>query len=556
MPNAAILFEPDGYLTGGDRLMGRQSAGAGFLRAAVAASQGQTIWGYTPNLQSAEVFQRLVREIDASAEPKWLAAHRLDLLEQIGTLYLPVPGLANPARLRLRAGASAYSLVGVTHTTSSHEAMDAITDLLSAPVMPWDALICTSAAVAGTVAVLIEAQFAYLRWRFGRQLSFVLPQFPIIPLGVHTADFAFSEEARSKARAALGIAADETVALFVGRLSFHAKAHPHAMYVGLEQAARATGSKIVLLQCGWFGNEAIEKAFKDGQARWSASVRAIWSDGRDPQARRQAWAAGDFFVSLSDSVQETFGLTPIEAMAAGLPCIVSDWDGYKDTVRDGIDGFRIATLMPPAGLGAAYATGYEAGSSSYDMFCAQTSRGIAADIGALGRRLGEVVGSPELRRKLGEAGRQRARESFDWRVIFRRYQQLWDDLTERRAKARADEAVTAHLRAAPREYPSRADPFRAFGHYATAHVTAQSLLALAPGASHASYQALRNDPVFNLGEPFEPDDVRQIVQLLEQGPLQIKAIADATNIAMGHVIMAASVLAKMGLVSIGEVSAQ
>jgi len=62
--------------------------------------------------------------------------------------------------------------------------------------------------------------------------------------------------------------------------------------------------------------------------------------------------------------------------------------------------------------------------------------------------------------------------------------------------------------------------------------------------------------VFNLGEPFEPDDVRQIVYLLERAPLQIKVIADATNIAMGRVIMAASVLAKMGLVSIGEVSAQ
>jgi len=71
--------------------MGRQSAGAGFLRAAVAASQGQTIWGYTPNPQSAEVFQRLVREIDASADPKWLAAHRLDLLGQIGPCICRCP---------------------------------------------------------------------------------------------------------------------------------------------------------------------------------------------------------------------------------------------------------------------------------------------------------------------------------------------------------------------------------------------------------------------------------------------------------------------------------
>ena len=41
-------------------------------------------------------------------------------------------------------------------------------------------------------------------------------------------------------------------------------------------------------------------------------------------------------MSLADNIQETFGLTPVEAMAAGLPCVMSDWDGYRDTVRDGV----------------------------------------------------------------------------------------------------------------------------------------------------------------------------------------------------------------------------
>ena len=26
-------------------------------------------------------------------------------------------------------------------------------------------------------------------------------------------------------------------------------------------------------------------------------------------------------------------------MAAGLPLVVSDWSGYRDLVRDGVDGF-------------------------------------------------------------------------------------------------------------------------------------------------------------------------------------------------------------------------
>jgi len=31
-------------------------------------------------------------------------------------------------------------------------------------------------------------------------------------------------------------------------------------------------------------------------------------------------------------------------MASGLPVLVSDWDGYKDTVIDGETGYRIPDL--------------------------------------------------------------------------------------------------------------------------------------------------------------------------------------------------------------------
>ena len=65
--------------------------------------------------------------------------------------------------------------------------------------------------------------------------------------------------------------------------------------------------------------------------------------------KRDLLAASDLFVSPVDNVQETFGLTPIEAMAAGLPSVVSDWDGYRDTVQHVEHGFRIPTLAPPAG---------------------------------------------------------------------------------------------------------------------------------------------------------------------------------------------------------------
>ena len=53
---------------------------------------------------------------------------------------------------------------------------------------------------------------------------------------------------------------------------------------------------------------------------------------------------------MADSIQETFGITRLEAMAAELPCLVNDSDGYRDTIvhaceSDEPKGIRIATRM-------------------------------------------------------------------------------------------------------------------------------------------------------------------------------------------------------------------
>ncbi|PHV07848.1 glycosyl transferase [Janthinobacterium sp. BJB412] len=534
----------------GARLMGRQAAGNAFLRAAVAGRGGAMLHAYTPHRSSAEAFAGIVRTLDPTAEGSgWVPADRLDLLAGIGTLYLPGPGLDQAARLRLRAGPDAYSLVGVTHTTASHGAMDSIVGLLAAPVMPWDALICTSRAVLSTVQTLLQAEQEHLRWRFGRDLKLTLPQFPVIPLGVHCADYALGANERDSARAALGIGADEVVVLYVGRLSFHAKAHPHAMYAGLQGAAERSGKKIVLLQCGWFSNDAVEQSYRDGASQFCPALRALFADGRDADLRRQCWAAGDLFVSLSDNIQETFGLTPIEAMAAGMPVVVSDWDGYKDTVRDGVDGFRIPTSMPPPTLGEGFARAHEAGMENYDFYCGLTCQTIALDMQVLAERLADLVADAALRRRMGEAGQERARQQYDWAVVYRQYQALWQGLGTLRRQARHDPAQQALLEAAPRQAPGRLDPYLSFGHYPTALVQPRSVVRTLPGASLAAYQRLASHGLFNYAAAVLPaaPQVEAVLAALAGGALPLEECARRAGLALGPAVLALSVLAKMGL---------
>ena len=119
--------------------------------------------------------------------------------------------------------------------------MDAISNLITSPVQPWDALICTSKAVKNNVEKVLQAQINYLKDRLGIT-KFTAPQLPVIPLGIHTDDFNFSQNEIDSARKNLGISETTIVVLYLGRLSFHAKAHPLAMYQALEKAVKNTNS--------------------------------------------------------------------------------------------------------------------------------------------------------------------------------------------------------------------------------------------------------------------------------------------------------------------------
>jgi glycosyltransferase involved in cell wall biosynthesis len=557
--SAAIIFEPDGYVLSGPKLMGRQAAGHSFLRAAVDRAKGRDLWCCTPSRQSAEVFKQVVLDLDPTVAPRWCNPGQFDILKTVGAIYYPGPNINDAARLRLRAGADAYSLCGVTHTTASHLAMDSIADLLTAPVMPWDALICTSKAVVETVNTLLEAERSYLQWRLNAPVKVDLPQLPVIPLGVHCQDFNFEEAERAAAREALNVADDEIVALFVGRLSFHAKAHPHPMYAALQEAAKRSGRRVCLIMCGWFSSENAEQAFREGATQVCPDVRCIFTNGKKEADRKQSWVAADVFVSLSDNIQETFGLTPLEAMAAGLPVIVTDWDGYKETVRDGIDGFRIATWMPAAGAGQQIAKAYEAATINYDTYCGLSCQTISLDVDTLTARLCDLIVDPALRRRLGDAGRKRARETFDWSVIYKQYEDLWVELERIRHAAPAFASVKTMLAEAPNAAASRMDPFRSFSHYPSKTINFNTKVELRPGAT---FEAYRSVAVMKYYKPMEkmhprPELAQAIFEALKNAPKQHGAmtvgklaseVRKRNNI---EVVLAVATLSKMNMIDLG-----
>jgi alpha-maltose-1-phosphate synthase len=542
--NAAIHYVPAGYDTSGPKLMGRMAAGEGFLDAYLRHAGVERFYCYAAERKDAAHFAALAQGVGATPVD-WVSWANPAGLAKPGALYIPDPSLHHHAWRRRGRDQRAYSLTGITHTTASSGAMDMIADFALAPVQDWDALICTATTVRTMVEALMDEQAAYLKDRLGAQFA-PRPQLPVIPLGVDCAHFAPEGALRSDQRQALGIAPDDIAFLFVGRLSFHAKAHPYPMYLALERAARHTGRRLHLIQAGWFANEFIESAFRDGARDFCPSVTAHFLDARKPEVRFAIWQAADIFTSLSDNIQETFGLTPIEAMAAGLPSVVTDWDCYRDTVQRGEHGIRVPTLAPPAGLGADLADAHAIGIDTYDRYCGYASQFVAVDIPATAEAYVALIESPDLRARFGAAARAAAEASFDWRHVIARYQELWAELAARRAAS----AESAPARG-PLYWPARADPFTLFADYPTETLSPRHRLE--PGDFPGNLAGVVDHHLFSFGKHRLRLDLCELVlrKVAEQSGTDLETIGEGlSDVDRLLLLRNASFLAKLGLVRV------
>jgi alpha-maltose-1-phosphate synthase len=470
-PPCGLYYIPDAYGHTTHGIVGRQSAGREFLKAYARSKPAQGLRCVADTTENFASFLDQIEQFGADPAGAFhIGSNDIDAISRIGTLYWPDPTLARMAFARRSLRNDAYSLCGVTHSLSESGAIAGIQDMLVAPLQPWDALICTSQAARQAVENILAGWSDYLRERMGVAPS-VEVQLPVIPLGVD-ADRFRTTEAKTKnglaLRQQLGIPESAVLGLYFGRFNFLTKSHPTPMFMALAQAAAIAGDvDLRLLMTGQFANPLVEAEFRGLAEKYCGNVRIAWVDGRDQDAAEASWAAADFFVSLSDNVQETFGMTALEAMAASLPCVVTDWSGLKESVVDGESGFLVPTRMPSPDASEMVLARATFGVESFDDSIAALSQVVAFDIADCASRIAALAGNPDLRRNFGHRGRMRVERDYDWKKILPRYEALWDEL----AAIRARPGGAGRRPPAPAQL-GQTDPFVAFGHFATARLAA------------------------------------------------------------------------------------
>jgi hypothetical protein len=246
------------------------------------------------------------------------------------------------------------------------------------------------------------------------------------------------------------------------------------MFAAVEQAARRTGKRLHFALVGWFANgQADLELFHEAARLHAPHVVISVLDGRNSEILARCWAAADVFLSLVDNAQETFGLAPVEAMAAGLPVVVSDWNGYRFTVKDQQEGFLIPTLAAPAGaIAEELAASHQLGLQSYQNYVGAAAQHTAVAIKQAAAALVKLVESPELRRRMGEAGQRTAAQRFDWPVVIAQYLALFAELESLRS------CQPASGFGARASHPLRGNPFADFAHFASHQLTPDTCLLL------------------------------------------------------------------------------
>jgi D-inositol-3-phosphate glycosyltransferase len=369
-------------------------------------------------------------------------------------LFTSNPFLRDLAYFRRQYAQRYFPLCGMWHTTSYPELLeDAILANLRSDLRPFDSLICTTPAQRQAVQNLFRLAQRSFSVNGGVPLSY-RGRLDLLPLGIDTGEYAGQD--RWAARAKLDLPQDSVLILYFGRFSVVDKMDLYPLlhtFKLLSQQER----KILLLCAGSDGPSRYGKALRRvAQALGIApAVKFFWNPSQGQ--KKLLFAASDIFVSPSDNLQESFGLTILEAMAAGLAIVASDWNGYKHLIRHAEDGLLIPTYWAPCNSHTAYTAKLLQGWGMDQLYLSQS---VCVDVQTMYESLRCLIQDRELRLRLGERARQKVRKEFDWEPLIISYERLWKRLSILCQEQKISSAVPP----SPVLIPSY---YECYAHYAT-----------------------------------------------------------------------------------------
>ena len=397
--------------------------------------------------------------------------------------------------LRQWPGTRPFPISGITHSLDGPIMQTRFMQLAISNLKPEDSIICTSSTARELVINKFYEIIGLMNEATGGNLKIPEIKTPIIPLGIEDDLYTgpISAPERKEARNFLNIPHYSIVALSVGRISRNTKSDwsPTLELISRMKINGELDNFILIIAGGGDLKEHTELQNLINRLELNETVLIFLNF--PAEVKKILYQVADFYLSLADNYQETFGINIIEAMAAGLPVIASDFDGHRDSVDNGKTGFLVSTtssIRLPSFLD------FGMHILDVDLTRHYLSQMIAIDLDELHGAISLLFRNEDLRNSMGEKGRLKA-ERYRWKSIIMKYENVW--LESSQSIRRQSATTTLEAPTGPSELLSGFGML-SYAHYNSAILGDNTRLGITP----IGYNLLKSDDLIIRHETLDP----------------------------------------------------
>lgn len=327
----------------------------------------------------------------------------------------------------------------------------------------------------------------------GRDLKGVAgtPRVAVVPQPVDTESF--HPRDRRSCRETLGLPVERSIVLVAGQASSGRRVDVDPVIAAFADLVHGHPEAFLLIAGGGDPHYASEMA---------ATIRGLGLQDTakvipDPPEHQRPLlcAAVDVFVALDDNILPSATLTPLQAMASGVPSVVTDWNGNREIVQDGVSGLLVPTYWNS--IAGAMMSWLCVGESGTQFLADRT----VVDVRVLREGIRSLLSDRHLRGSIGEAARAAVQKRHSPPAVAAQARDLWDS---------QQSALTAHGR---ENCQRTVDYSHVFRHYATSELNLDLQLEVTP-RGRALY-----------GDDLRPGDNRRVPPLVRD---QVTGILEKT----------------------------